>query len=189
MRQRQAVARLDLHCGDALGHELLQARQTLLQQFVSAGSAGVFYSGGNAAALAGDVFVAGATQALFKLGSPVAAVNQVGVAVNQAGGDERASGVVCLLALLAQLGWQIGQTPDPAQVLAFNHQRAIFYQSVGFCGLGLQGGQRAVLPKGQRHGVISRSKASLARTCRAVPAGTDCQCRLWWATVIGKSPT
>src|SRR5690606_38355162 len=93
---RQPVAGLDLDGGDALGQHRVQPGQGGLQQCRIVGFAGSAHGGDDAAAGAGDVGVAHALQALLELVGAVAGVDEVGVAVDQAGADPAAATVDAL---------------------------------------------------------------------------------------------
>ena len=149
--KRQAVARFDLKGGHALGQQVAQAPRGAGLKFWRAGSPRGAHGGRNAAALAGDFFVAHALQALLKFCCAVAAIDQVRVAINQPRRDERATGVVLRAALGAQGFGQFSQWADPFQGGALHDQGAVWHQAVGLCDfgmprVGLQGGQRAVVP-------------------------------------------
>ena len=81
--QVQPVARLDFHRRHALGDQVVGAPQRGGQQFVVAGGAGGADGGQDAAAGAGDLFIAGAVQAHVEFARPVAAEHQMGVTVDQ----------------------------------------------------------------------------------------------------------
>ena len=85
--ERQSVTRLDLYRSDAFGQQRVKAGQGGIIEAVGTGGAGRHDRGADAAAGARDFFVACAFQPQFELACPIAAVDQVGVAVGQAGRD------------------------------------------------------------------------------------------------------
>ncbi len=87
--QGEAVAGFDFDRGHALGQHGVQARQRGGQQGALIGGAGRAHGGDDAAARTGDVGVAGALQALLELVGAVAGIDQVGMAVDQAGVIQR----------------------------------------------------------------------------------------------------
>ena len=80
----EAVARLDLDGGDAFGDQRIEARQRLRDQFVLGRRARRLHGGEDAAAGARDLLVGGAGEPQLELVRAVAAVDQMGVAVDQA---------------------------------------------------------------------------------------------------------
>ncbi len=95
-RQVQAIAGLDFNGGHALGQKARDTGQALAQQFGVAGSAGGAHGGHDAAASAGNVFVGGAIEACFEFVAAVARVDNVGMAVDQAGREPAAAAVMHL---------------------------------------------------------------------------------------------
>lgn len=85
--QGQPVPGFDLQRGDAFGQHGVQAGQAGGEQVGFAGGAGGAHGGDDAAAGTGDVGIAHALQALLELTGAVAGIDQVGVAVDQAGAD------------------------------------------------------------------------------------------------------
>ena len=94
--QGQAVAGLDLDGGHAFAQHRVQPRQAGGEQGGIVGGAGGAHGGNDAAAGAGDVGIADALQALLELVGAVAGMNQVGVAVDQAGADPAPAAVDAL---------------------------------------------------------------------------------------------
>jgi hypothetical protein len=91
--QGQAVAGLDLDRGHAFGTHRQQARPAFAGQLFRGGSTGGAHGGDDAAAGTGDLGIADALQALLEFVGAVAGVDQVGVAVDQAGRDPAAFAV------------------------------------------------------------------------------------------------
>ncbi|MCY1415763.1 hypothetical protein D9M71_312560 [compost metagenome] len=87
----EAVAGLDLHGGHAVGEQRFEARAGQGEQLVLGGGAGGAHGAEDAAAGAGDLGVAGALKTLLELAGAVAGVHQVGVAVDQPGGQQPAA--------------------------------------------------------------------------------------------------
>jgi hypothetical protein len=84
MLEGQAVARLDLQRGHALGLQRLQALAALrLQLRFTRGACG-FHRRGDAATGARNVFITGALQPQFEFVRAVAAIHQMRVAIDQA---------------------------------------------------------------------------------------------------------
>ncbi len=136
----QAIAGLDLDRGDA---GLLQARQPLDGQVVKlvlACLAGGADRGDDAAARAGDVFIADARQPLLELARAVAAKDQVGVAIDQARRDPSPFQSLDLFSLVF---WQIGTWADPCDATILDQDSAVLDGSIGHAGLG-HGGDPAV---------------------------------------------
>ena len=92
--EREAVAGLDLDGAHAVGQQLFEARRGLREERVFVGLARGAHRGDDAAAGLRHLFVAGAGQPHRELVGALAAVDQVRVAVDQAGRDERAAAVV-----------------------------------------------------------------------------------------------
>ena len=92
--EREAVAGLDLDGADAVGQQLFEPRRGLREERVFVGLARGAHRGDDAAAGLRHLFVAGARQPHRELVGALAAVDQVGVAVDQARRDEGAAAVV-----------------------------------------------------------------------------------------------
>ena len=106
----QAIARLDLDGCDTFGDQRIEPRQRLRDQFVLGCGARRLHGGENAAAGARDLLVAGAGEAQLELVRAVAAVDEVGVAVDQARRDPAAFEID---ALCGVQGWLLGAGSDP----------------------------------------------------------------------------
>ena len=139
----QAVAGLDFDGGHALGHQRPRAGCRAVEQFFIAGRAGGGHGGADAAASARDVFVAGALQSLLELGSAVAAVHQVGVAVHQPRCHQGAAQVV--FCCHRQAGGEIAVGAHPAQRVAKHQHGAIGHQAPVWAWS--QGSQMRMAPK------------------------------------------
>ncbi len=83
----ETVAGFDLDGGHAFRGQYGEARARPVDQLGLAGGAGGGDGGQDAAAGARDVLVADAGQTLFEFPSAVAPVDEVGVTVDQSGGD------------------------------------------------------------------------------------------------------
>ena len=81
----EAIAGLDLDGGDAFRDQGIEPRQRRSHKLVGAGLPRRFHRGNDAAAGARDFFVTRACQTLLELVGAVAAVDQMGMAVDQAG--------------------------------------------------------------------------------------------------------
>ena len=91
--ERQPVAGLDLDGRHAFGQQRIQSRQRFRHQLRFARGARGVHRRENAAALFGDRFVRNAVQALFEFVGARAGVDQVRVAVDEAGRDQPALAV------------------------------------------------------------------------------------------------
>jgi len=91
--QREPVARLDLDRRHAMPHRRLQPARRFGEQGVGIGVAGLAHRRDDAAAGAGDRFVARPFEPHLELARAVAGVDEVGVAVDQARGQQCAVGV------------------------------------------------------------------------------------------------
>ncbi len=88
MLERESVAGLDLHRGDAFGQQRVEPGQGVRDQSCASLAARVALTVETyAAAVARDGFVGGAVEALLKLMGAVAGVDQVSVAIDEAGRD------------------------------------------------------------------------------------------------------
>ena len=89
----QPVAGLDLDGGDALGQQRVQPPQGGGGKVGLRFGPGHPHGGGDAAAGLGDLGIGDAGEALLELVGPAAAIDEMGVAVDQAGGGEAALAV------------------------------------------------------------------------------------------------
>ena len=80
----EPVAGFDLDGRAALGDQTVEAGQALRHEVVLARRAGRLHGREDAAARAGDFLVAGALEAQLELVRPVAAEDEVGMAIHQA---------------------------------------------------------------------------------------------------------
>lgn len=87
--QSETVAGFDFDGGDAFGQHRVQPGQGGFQQRCIVGLPGGAHGGDDAAAGTGDVGIAHALQALLELARTVAGIDEVGMAVDQAGADQR----------------------------------------------------------------------------------------------------
>ncbi len=85
--EREAVSRFDLHGRSPFRDQRVETRQRLLDQIEFAGLARGLHGRRDAAAGARDVFVACPVEPEFEFARAVAAVNQMSVAIDQAGRD------------------------------------------------------------------------------------------------------
>jgi len=83
----EAVTRLHLDSGHALGQQRVEARQSNSDKLVDRQRAGGINGGDDAAACTGDLFVACAFQAHFEFTGAVAAIDDVRVAIHETGRD------------------------------------------------------------------------------------------------------
>ena len=88
--QVEAVARLDLHRGNALGDQGVEAGQGGADQIDLAGGAGGAHGGEDAAALAGDLLITRPGQAPLELTGAIAGEDQMSVAIDQTRRDPAA---------------------------------------------------------------------------------------------------
>ncbi len=85
--QGQAVTRLDLHRGDAVAQQGVQARQGLRDQLVFAGQACLAHGRQDTASGARNVFVSGAIEPQLKFMGAIAGEDEMGMRIDQAGTD------------------------------------------------------------------------------------------------------
>ena len=89
----EAVTGLDLDGGDAFGDQGVEPRQRRRDKFVGACLARGLHGRDDAAAGARDFFVAGSGETLLELVGAIAAVNQMGMTVDQARRDPAAGAI------------------------------------------------------------------------------------------------
>ncbi len=89
----EAVAGLDLDGGDALRDQGIEPRQRCRHKLVGADLSRRLHRGNDAAAGARDFFVTCARQTLLELVGAIAAVNQMGMTIDQAGRDPAAGAI------------------------------------------------------------------------------------------------
>ena len=94
----EPIARLDLDGGDAFREQAIEAGQAHAHEIVLARSPRRLHGGDDAAARPRDVLVGGAGKAQFEFVRPVSGIDQVGVAIDQAGRDPAAVQATRLLA-------------------------------------------------------------------------------------------
>ncbi|KAF5296125.1 hypothetical protein FQA39_LY19306 [Lamprigera yunnana] len=178
VRQGQAVAGFDFDGGDAFVQQLRQARQGQGDQFVLARLARGFDAGYDAAASAGDFFVAGTGQAQGEFVGAFAAVDEVGVAVDEAGGDELAAAVVRGQVLVD--GGGVGFSAYPGDAALLDDDAGLLVISDGRVGLEQTGHQAqpvALIHQAQAaHILIANSVTSSRRLwastgCRTLDCG------------------
>ncbi len=117
----EPVAGLDLQRGDAFGKQRIDARQRQRQKLFLARLAGVANRRQDAAAGPRDLLVAGAFKAHLEFAGAVAAIDDVGVAVDQAGRDHAPIKVAGRR--IAPGGGQIGVGADPGNGAAVDDDR------------------------------------------------------------------
>ncbi len=81
----EPIAGFDFDRADALGDKSVQSLERRSDELVFARGAGRPHSGKNAAAFASDLFIGSAGEPQLEFVRPVAAVNEVGVAIDQGG--------------------------------------------------------------------------------------------------------
>ena len=81
----EPIAGFDFDCADALGDKSVQSLERRSDELVFARGAGRPDGGKNAAAFAGDLFIGCAGEPELEFVRPVAAVDEVGVAIDQSG--------------------------------------------------------------------------------------------------------
>ncbi len=121
----QAIAGLHLNRRGTLTHHCVEAGQGLGQQVIFRCGAGGGDGRQDAAPGAGDLFVAGAGQAQFKLCGAVAAKDDVGMASIKAGGQKTALKIKGFAG-----GRGIFARADPGDVFAFDQQGGVGDQAV-----------------------------------------------------------
>ena len=116
IRDRQPVAGLDLDRGGTAGDQLVDPGQGKGKKPVFAGSPRRVDGGQDTTTRAGNLGVADALQALLELDRAVAGMDRMGVAINQAGGDEAALQVPRITG--AKGCGQIGHRAGPGDAVA-----------------------------------------------------------------------
>ena len=94
----QPIAGLDLDGGDTLRQQRVEPLQGGGRKVRLGLAAGGAHGGGDAAARLGDLGIGDARQPLLELMRPAAAIDDVGVAIDEAGGGEAAFAVGRLMA-------------------------------------------------------------------------------------------
>ena len=125
----EAVARLDLDGRHALPEERADARQGALDQRVDRGLPGRPHGRDDAAAGPGNLLVRRAVQPLFEFSRPVAAIDDMGVAVDQPRRDPRLAGVVHRHTLYLR-PVQLRRRTDPGNIPAGHGDRAVRHSAV-----------------------------------------------------------
>ena len=151
----QAIARLDLQRGHALGHQRQRTSAGRREQGLRTGRACRRHGRAYAATGTGDVFVARPTQQLLELLRTLAAIDQVRVAIDQARGDERAAQVVLGADAPLQLRRHGGLGAHPRQAFTLDQQCAVG-DPAPRCGA-IECGQARVAPQRERVGHRSGS--------------------------------
>ncbi len=100
----EAIAGLDFDGGDALGHQGVQTGQSLLNKLIFAGFAQRADRGNDAAAGASDFFIRGPGQPHFEFVGAVTGMDEMRVAVDQAGGNPSAAAIDDLGGILDREG-------------------------------------------------------------------------------------
>jgi len=108
--EREPISRFDLNGGHTLGEQGIEARERCSNQLGLLGRPGRSHRRENAAARARDCLVGGTGKALRMFLGAVAGVNEVGVAVDEAGRDETSFEIGLLVS--APVTWQLGIRPD-----------------------------------------------------------------------------
>ena len=107
-----------------------------------AGSAGGLDAGGDAAAGAGDLLITGAIQTQVEFVGAVAAENQMRVAIDQAGRDQRAVEGLDGISQRGRVAGQIDHAPEPGDPAVMHRDRAVLDQPVRL--LADKGGERCI---------------------------------------------
>ena len=172
--EAEAVAGLDLERGDAFGHQHPCTRGGKSVQLRIAGRARRRDGRADAAAGAGDVLVARAFEAQLELARAVAAVDQVGMAVDQARRHERAAEVV--LGADREPAGRVAELAfgaDPAQGLAVDEQRAVLDPAPRHCA-GFERREAGVAPQADAHRDPVSATGIAASSHQAVAAAGRC---------------
>ncbi len=156
----QAVAGLDLDGGDAFGEQGVEARQGLRDQLVLGCGAGRLHGGEDAAAGTRDLLVGGAAEAQLELVRAVAAVDEVGVAVDQAGRDPAAFEIDALGGFKRGL---LGLRTDPGNAAILGGDGTAF-DAADAAARGIERGDARIRPETVNfHGASSSSPSPRGR--------------------------
>ena len=149
----EAVAGLDLDRRDPALHQCPQARARLLHKLFQGSRPRRLHGRGDAAAGAGDFLIGRALEPLLIFAGAVAAEDEVGVAIDQAGGDP---GAVQRLDLSGLVAGQLGAAADPDDAPVLDADGAILDRPEG---AGTAGSMVAML---QSRAACPTSLASIA---------------------------
>ena len=100
----EPIAGFDFDRAYALGDKSVQPPERRSDELVFARGAGRADSGKNAAAFAGDLFISGAGEPELEFVRPIAAIDEVGVAIDQGGRDPAAFAIDDALSAVAPCG-------------------------------------------------------------------------------------
>ena len=123
VRQIEAVTGFDLDRRDALADQCVETWQALADEFVLARGAQGFDRGYDAAAGASDLFITRAAQPHLEFARAVSGVDEVGMAIDQAGRDP-ATFAGDGLFRVPQRGWQVGLLACEHDPSIANRERA-----------------------------------------------------------------
>ncbi len=149
--QAQAVAGLDFHRGHPSVHEGASPLARGGQKLCITGGAGRPHRRPNATTGAGDVFVARPVKPLLELVSALAAVNQMGMTIDQARRDQVAAQIV--RARCNHIAWQFRLGSHPAKHVALGEQRSLVDQTPSVCAI--EGAKPGIAIEGQHDAVGS----------------------------------
>ena len=142
IRQREAVAGLDLHRGDPFPDQRLDPGSRQREQLLLAGGTGGPYRAENATALAGDLGIGHPFLAQLKLFGPAAGEDEMGVTVDEAGRHQLALHVLPVRRIRALEILHGHQSVD----LAFMNAEGVGFQQTVVSQIGAQGGGCHVEP-------------------------------------------
>ena len=145
--QAQAVPRLDFQRGYPFGHQCPGPTQRSCKQVVVAGSAGGCHGGPDATAGACNVFVTGTLQAHLEFTRALATVDQMGMAIHQAGCDQGALQVVVVQHVVQESARHGILRTSPDDGGAVGQQCTVFYPAPRL--RSVQSGQAGIAPPGE----------------------------------------
>ena len=132
----EAIAGFDLDSGDTFGEKRLQPTVCRSKQFVFRCGARHFHSRGNAAACFGDFGIGNASETHLELMGAIAAINDMSVAIDEAGRNQSA------LAINRPSALGLGARTHPGDGAAFHQNGAIRDQTIGCAAI--HGGNPAI---------------------------------------------
>jgi hypothetical protein len=152
--QREAISALAFDGRDAEGQHLVQEEAGALVEILLARRPGRPDGGEDPAAGLGDLQVGAAEDPLLELAGAPAGEGEVGVAVDEAGNDEPASGVQALVRPVLER--EVGLGPEPADLAVLPGERGLADGvDLRLAAVGAAGGEVAYVAQ-DRHRIVIR---------------------------------